>query len=131
MAADKSAGLLSRRSGYARGDGLFHRAGPLQSNDHPGPTTPRIAAINPNTINLPGGPLTITITGANTNFENGDTVTVPSGMLDVSNVVVNTPTSITATLTTNLTTVAGPQSLIVTTGGQNLTLPLAIKVGAF
>jgi hypothetical protein len=51
-------------------------------------------------------------------------------MLDVSNVVVNSATSITATLT-NSTTLAGPQALMVTTGGQNLTLPLAIKVGTY
>jgi hypothetical protein len=46
-------------------------------------------------------------------------------------VVVNSPTSISATLTTNATTPDGPQSLVVTTGGQNLTLPLAIKVGTY
>jgi hypothetical protein len=61
----------------------------------------------------------------------GDTVTVPSGMLAVNNVVVNSTTSISATLTANSTVVAGPQSLVVTSGGQNLTLPLAIKVGTY
>jgi hypothetical protein len=51
-------------------------------------------------------------------------------MLTVSNVVVNSATSITATLTMNSAT-AGPQALVVTSGGQNLTLPLAIKVGTY
>ena len=58
-------------------------------------------------------------------------MTVPSGMLAVSNVVVNSATSITATLTANSNVVAGPQALVVTTGGQNLTLPLAIKLGTY
>ena len=70
----------------------------------------------------------MTITGINTNFQPGDTVTVPSGMLAVSNVMVNSATSISATLTANANVVAGPQALVVTTGGQNLTLPLAIAV---
>jgi transcription elongation factor len=78
-----------------------------------------------------GSQVTVTITGANTNFQTGDTVTVPSGMLTVSNVVVNSATSITATLTVNSTAVAGPQALVVATGGQNLTLPLAIQVGTY
>jgi hypothetical protein len=52
-------------------------------------------------------------------------------MLTVSNVVVNSATSITATLTVNGAAVAGPQALVVTSGGQNLTLPLAIKVGIY
>jgi hypothetical protein len=78
-----------------------------------------------------GSQITVTITGFSTNFQTGDTVTVPSGMLDVSNVVVNSPTSITATLTANGTAVPGPQALMVTSGGQNLTLPLAIHVGTY
>jgi hypothetical protein len=73
----------------------------------------------------------VAITGVNTNFQTGATVTVPSGMLDVSNVVVNSATSITATLTVNGHTVAGPQAVVVTNGDQNLTLPLAIKVGTY
>jgi PASTA domain/S-layer homology domain len=96
------------------------------------PGAPLLTGASPNVVAAaPGSQITVTITGVNTNFQTGDTVTVPSGMLDVSNVVVNTTTSITATLTTNATTVAGPQSLVVTTGGQNLTLPLAIKVGVY
>jgi hypothetical protein len=58
-------------------------------------------------------------------------VTVPSGMLAVSNVVVNSSTSISAMLTANANVVAGPQALVVTSGGQSLTLPLAIKVGTY
>jgi hypothetical protein len=46
-------------------------------------------------------------------------------------VVVNSATSITATLTVNASAVAGPQALVVTSGGQNLALPLAIKVGTY
>jgi hypothetical protein len=78
-----------------------------------------------------GSQISVTITGFNTNFQLGDTVTVPSGMLAVSDVIVNSATSISVTLTANATVVAGPQALVVTTGGQNLTLPLAIKVGTY
>jgi hypothetical protein len=45
--------------------------------------------------------------------------------------VVNSATSITVTLTVNGTAVAGPQALVVSSGGQNLTLPLAVKVGTY
>jgi hypothetical protein len=106
--------------------GLFNRTMVI------GPTAPYLAGATPNAVAAStGSQITVTITGANTNFQGGDTVAVPSGMLDVSNVVVNSATSITATLTVNRTAVAGPQALVVTTGGQNLTLPLAIKVGTY
>jgi hypothetical protein len=45
--------------------------------------------------------------------------------------VVNSATSISATLTVNSNAVAGPQALVAATGGQNLTVPLAIKVGVY
>ena len=79
-----------------------------------------------------GAKITVTITGVSTNFQTGDMVTVPGGMpAAVSNVTVNSATTISATLTANATVVAGPQALVVTTGAQNLTLPLAIKVGTY
>jgi hypothetical protein len=97
-----------------------------------GPTAPYLTAVTPNTVSqTAGSQITVTITGANTNFQSSDTVTVPSGMLAVSNVVVNSATSMSATLTVNPNAVAGPQALVVTTGGQSLTLPLAIKVGPY
>ncbi|MGA3024933.1 MAG: carbohydrate binding domain-containing protein [Bryobacteraceae bacterium] len=90
-----------------------------------------LLAVTPNAVAATvGSKIAVTITGSNTSFKSGDTVTVPSGMLTVSNVVVNSATSITATLTMNSAT-AGPQALVVTSGGQNLTLPLAIKVGTY
>jgi hypothetical protein len=91
---------------------------------------PYLTGASPNAVAL-GGQITVTITGANTSFQNGDTVTVPSGVLAVSSVVVKSATSISATLTVNGNAVAGPQALVVTTGGQNLTLPLVIKVGTY
>jgi hypothetical protein len=97
-----------------------------------GPTAPQVTGVAPNTMaSTVGAHISVTITGTNTNFHTGDTVTVPSGMLAVSNVVVHSTTSITATLTANSNVVAGPQALVVTSGGQNLTLPLAIKVGTY
>jgi hypothetical protein len=97
-----------------------------------GPTAPYLTGASPNAVAATvGSRITVTITGVNTSFQSGNTVTVPSGMLTVSNVVVNSATSITATLTVNGAAVAGPQALVVTSGGQNLTLPLAIKVGIY
>jgi len=97
-----------------------------------GPTAPYLAAASPNwVLQTTGSQITVTITGVNTNFQSGDTVSVPSGMLAVSNVVANSATSISATLTVNANAVAGPQALVVTTGGQNITLPLAVKVGSY
>jgi hypothetical protein len=97
-----------------------------------GPSGPYLAAVTPDAVAASAGnQIAVTITGANTSFQTGDTVTAPSGMLGVSNVVVNSATSITATLTVNANAVAGPQALVVTTGGQNLTLPLAIQVGTY
>ncbi len=97
-----------------------------------GPTAPLVTSVSPNTMAATTGTqITVTITGANTSFRAGDSVTVPSGMLAVSNMVVNSATSISATLTANANVPPGPQALVVTTGGQNLTLPLAIKVGTY
>jgi hypothetical protein len=97
-----------------------------------GPTSPYLAAVTPSAVSqTSGSQITVTITGTNTSLQSGDTVTVPSGMLAVSDIVVNSATSISATLTVNADAVAGPQALVVTTGGQNITLPLAIKVGSY
>jgi hypothetical protein len=97
-----------------------------------GPSDPQLSGASPNTIAATAGTqIRVTITGANTTFGALDTLTVPSGMLNVSNVVVNSATSISATLTTNGATSAGPQSLVVSSGGRRLTLPLAIKVGTY
>ncbi|MGA3025586.1 MAG: BACON domain-containing carbohydrate-binding protein [Bryobacteraceae bacterium] len=97
-----------------------------------GPMAPYLAGVGANAVAASmGSQITVTITGVNTSFQSGDTVSVPSGMLTVSNVVVNSATSITATLTVNASAVAGPQALVVTSGGQNLALPLAIKVGTY
>jgi hypothetical protein len=91
-----------------------------------------LTGVSPNAVSQTGGSqISVTITGVNTNFQTGDTVSVPSGMLTVSNIVVNSATSISATLTVNSNAVAGPQALVVTTGGQNIALPLAIKVGSY
>ncbi len=97
-----------------------------------GPTSPMLTGVSPNTmVARVGAQITVTITSINTSFQTGDTVTVPSGMLAVSNVVVNSATSITAMLTANPNVAVGPQALVVTSGGQNLTLPLAIEVGTY
>lgn len=106
--------------------GLFNETMVLPAN------APLLTGASPNAMDSTAGTyITVTITGVNTNFQTGDTVTVPSGKLAVGNVVVNSATSISATLVVNANAVAGPQALVVTTGGKNLTLPLAIKVGTY
>ena len=97
-----------------------------------GPTAPQVTGVTPNALAATvGTQLKVTITGVNTSFQTGDTVTVPSGWLTASNVVVNSATSISATLTATASASAGPQALVVTSGGQNLVLPLAIRVGTY
>jgi photosystem II stability/assembly factor-like uncharacterized protein len=97
-----------------------------------GPTAPMLTGVTPNTMAAaPSAQIAVTITSVNTNFQTGDTVTVPSGMLSISNVLINSATSISATLTANANVAAGPQALVVATGGQSLTLPLAIQVGLY
>ncbi len=97
-----------------------------------GPTAPVLTGVSPNTMAATvGAQITVTITGVNTNFRSVDTVTEPSGMLAVSNVNVNSANSISATLTAKSTVASGPHALVVTSGGQHLTLPLAIKVGTY
>jgi hypothetical protein len=106
--------------------GLFNETMVVAAN------APQLTSAIPNTVpQTAGSQITVTITGTNTNFQPGDTVTVPSGMLSVSNVVVNSATLITATLTVKANAVGGPQALVVATGGQNITLPLAIRVGTY
>ena len=54
----------------------------------------------------------VTITGVDTSLPTGNTMTVPSGMPAVSEVVVNSATSISASLTANSNAMAGPQALL-------------------
>ena len=53
--------------------------------------------MTPNAISqTSGSQITVIITSASTYLQSGDAVTVPSGMLAVSNIVVNSATSISA-----------------------------------
>ena len=63
----------------------------------------------------------MTITGVDASLQTGDTMTVPRGTPAVSKVVGNSGTSISAWLTANSNVMAGPQALLVTSSGQNLT----------
>ena len=97
-----------------------------------GPTAPRVTSVSPSTMAATAGAqIAVTITGVNTSFQAGDTVTVPGGMLALSSVSVYSATSSSAMLAAHSNIIAGPQALVVTSGGQNLTLPLAIKVGTY
>ena len=58
--------------------------------------------------------------GRRPSLQAGDTMTVQRGLPAVSEVVVNSATSISATLTTNSNARAGPQALLVTSSGQKL-----------
>ncbi len=80
-----------------------------------------ISAISPNTLAV-GGTGTFTITGVNTAF-NGSTVIVPAGGVTASNIVVTSPTSMTATLTSAPGSAANPVSIYVQTEPQEAVLP--------
>lgn len=85
------------------------------------PTEPLITSISPNTLAV-GGSGTFTITGSNTTF-NSSTVIVPVGGVTASNIVVTSPTTMTATLTSAPGSAANPVSIYVQTEPQEAVLP--------
>jgi hypothetical protein len=100
------------------------------------PGTPVITVINPN-IGNPGAGVSVTITGQYTNW--GATTTASFGPgISVGGaaegasgpVTVNSPTSLTATLTIDAAAALGPQDVTVTTGSEVETVPGGFTVQA-
>jgi hypothetical protein len=92
------------------------------------PTAAVITSISPNTLTV-GGSGTFTITGLNTTF-NSSTVIVPVGGVTASNIVVTSPTSMTATLTAAPGSAANPVSIYVQTEPQEAVLPNGLTLTA-
>jgi len=97
------------------------------------PTTPVISQAAPNS-GIAGQSVTVTITGAGTNFGDGTEVTVPAG-LTASNVTVLSPTSLTVQLdispgaASSLSAANGsPYTIVVTTGSEEADLPNGFTV---
>jgi hypothetical protein len=89
------------------------------------PGIPVITVINPN-IGVPNATVTVNITGQYTNWVNGTTtvsfgagITVGTGAEGAAGpVTVNSPTSLTATLSIDPSAAFGPRDVIVTTGAE-------------
>ena len=102
------------------------------------PTQPIITAVSPTTL-APGASATFTVTGLNTNFGVGTTVVNVAGggaggvgqppySMTASNVVVDSPTQLTITLTADPTAPAQPEAVYVTTGAEEAVLPNGVVV---
>jgi hypothetical protein len=83
-----------------------------------GPGVARLLSVSPTFVPACGIPTQVVITGQNTNFTNASVITV-AGVAEVSvtNVVANSPTSLTATLTL-ANNQLGLVNVTVTTGSQ-------------
>jgi hypothetical protein len=102
------------------------------------PTEPIITSVSPTTLAL-GGSATFTVTGLNTTFGAGTAVVnvggggtggpgQPASSITASNVVVDSATQLTVTLTSNPAAPGQPQAVYVQTGAQEAVLPAAILV---
>jgi uncharacterized repeat protein (TIGR01451 family) len=71
---------------------------------------------------------TVTLTGQNTNWVNGTTQVSTGPGITASNVLVTSPTTLTAQLVVAASAVAGPYSLTAITGSEEATLPNGFTV---
>ena len=75
-----------------------------------------------------GVTLSVTVTGLNTNFAQGSTQLSAGAGITISNLVVNSTTNLTATLTIDSAALLGPRSLVATTGSEDAALPNGFQV---
>lgn len=80
-----------------------------------GPAAPVVTSVSPDN-GLQGQTLTVTITGANTNWVQGQTQAILGADITVNNLTINSPTSATASISISPTAPAGGQSVIMLTG---------------
>jgi hypothetical protein len=92
------------------------------------PAEPVITSISPSTLAV-GTSGTFTITGLNTTFDSS-TMIVPVGGVTASTIVVTSPTSMTATLTSAPGSAAKPVSIYVQSGPQEAVLPNGLMLTA-
>ncbi len=91
------------------------------------PGTAYIAGASPNSA-AAGQSVTVTLTGVNTNFAQGATQVTAAPGITVSNVTVTSPTALTVQLSVAPGAVAGPTSIVVTTGNQEADLPNGLTI---
>jgi hypothetical protein len=90
--------------------------------------TPVITAIAPNTLAV-GGTGTFTITGLNTTFQAEVTDFVPPPGITINSLTVNSPTSLTLSLTAAPSGVAvQPEPVYIQTGTQQAVLPNSLII---
>ncbi|MGH9394891.1 MAG: hypothetical protein ACRD1E_12025, partial [Terriglobales bacterium] len=82
-----------------------------------GPAAPVVTNVSPNT-GLQGQTLNLTITGANTNWVQGQTEAIIGADITVNSLTITSPTSATAVISISPTAPGGGQSVIMLTGEQ-------------
>jgi len=92
-----------------------------------GPTKPIIATAVPNSA-TPGQAVTLTLSGANTNFVQGTTQVTMAPGITPSGIVVSSATSLTVQVAVGSGVVPGPTSIVVTTGTEDAVLPNGFTV---
>ena len=80
-----------------------------------GPAAPVVTSVTPNT-GIQGQTLTLNITGANTNWVQGQTEAIIGADITVNSLTINSPTSATAVIAISPTAPGGGQSVIMLTG---------------
>ena len=90
-------------------------------------TTPILTSVSPNSAPA-GTPVTVTITGLGTNFAEGSSqvLTVPG--VSASNVVVNSPTSLTVQIVGAAGVTPNPSPVVVQTGTEQAGIPVGFTV---
>jgi hypothetical protein len=91
------------------------------------PSMPVISKISQCSL-APGATATITITGVNTGFIDGETAFMPVPGITVTNVVAAGPTSLTAEITAGSTSLPQPVAIWIATGSQQAVLPNALTI---
>lgn len=83
--------------------------------------TPQITNVSPSSAPAGTNSVAVILTGVYTQWAQGSTTVSFGAGITVDNVVVNNPTSITATISLSAGATVGPRSVTVTTGAQVLT----------
>ena len=89
--------------------------------------TPVLTAVNPVSAAL-GQTVTVTLTGANTNFAQGTSAVSAGAGVTVGAVTVTSATSLTVQLTVAAGASTGPRTLLVTSGSEEAVLPNGLSV---
>ncbi|HWG38018.1 MAG TPA: Ig-like domain-containing protein [Terriglobales bacterium] len=80
-----------------------------------GPAAPVVTSVSPNT-GIQGQTLNVTVTGANTNWVQGQTELILGADITINNLVITSPTTANASISISPTAPSGGQSVIMLTG---------------